>query len=69
MKTIRHYKTVQNCFLRNLDTPIYFNGIRQNGATWYRSGPVSQVQLKKKCTLEYNEFHHSWDLSIDRIQR
>ena len=65
MKTVRHYKRIDNALLRNLGEKIFCPaiGIMQWGSTWLASGYFPD--RSKPCTLIYDDFRNQWELIID----
>lgn len=64
MRTIRNYKTVENCLKRNWNEYIYWYGRRSTGA-WFLTSPYLNSSIKSKpCKIIYNEFHNSWNMEV-----
>lgn len=60
-KTVKHYKTLDSLFLRNIHTQLISvkYGVQMSGSTWYHSGYYSQTDRHRPATL-YKATEDRW---------
>lgn len=64
---VRHYKTLNNAFLRNPNEYIYSpqNGQKMTGNAWYASLYFSDSQRNAPVKLTLNEYNGEWTVEFE----
>ena len=60
-KTVKHYKTLDSLFLRNIHTQLISvkYGVQMSGGSWYQGMYYSQADRQKPATL-YKATDNRW---------
>ena len=64
-KTVKHYKTLRNCFKKNMHTNIFWHkyGYAARGYYWLdKFNYRGLLDINKPVTLEYNDIYNNWEL-------